>query len=421
MSRGRAPGSTGSPRSLPTARALVLLVLSGAGVVVGAQARLVTVLGLGLVGVGCLLYAVGCAVWVQRALRRADLRVQRLTVPTAVWRGSGAQVHVRVTGRRIPRAIVTRTDATLKDTVDEHLDARGGTVALTVAPFGWQGSYAIAPWARGRWSLGPVTIRITDPLGLVRTRVRDLGHSTLAVRPRVVPLTVEPGAGERSGAVTGDAFAAGARVPSPDDSLLRAYVPGDDVRRVHWPTTARHQSLMVRTDEHTPAPPLNLVLDRRLVEAGATRRRSADATDWPVDLVASLGVAFAQRGRPVRLAATADLEVPAPGPADLEQILETLTDLAPAATAADGARVVDDVLASRDGTTVVVLAALGTAPLRALARLAEHAPPAAFRALVVGDDDDARRTARALADAGWWSTVAPRGAQLSVVAAQVTL
>jgi uncharacterized protein (DUF58 family) len=266
-----------------------------------------------------------------------------------------------------------------------------------------------------------VTIRITDPLGLVRTSVRGLGRTTLAVRPRTAALAVEPGGGDRSAAVTGDAFASGARVPSPDDSLLRAYVPGDDVRRVHWPTTARHQMLMVRTDEHTPAPPLNLVLDRRLVDPAAARRRGADAADWPVDLVATLGAAFERRGRPVHLASSADGEAPQRVPLDLEALLDTLTDLDPATVATDGARVVDDVLAGHGGTTVVVLGPLHGDALRALSRLAEHAPAGTCRAVVVGEDEQARRTADDLAQDGWRAFAASRTDDVAAVAGQVAL
>ena len=34
-----------------------------------------------------------------------------------------------------------------------------------------------------------------------------------------------------------------------DFYALRPYVVGDDLRRVHWPSTARHDELMVRQDE----------------------------------------------------------------------------------------------------------------------------------------------------------------------------
>jgi len=224
---------------------------------------------------------------------------------------------------------------------------------------------------------------------------------------------------DRAGAVLSEAFTAGARVPSPDDSLLRAYVPGDDVRRVHWPTTARHHELMVRTDEHTPAQPVTLVLDRRLVAPAPSRPARAAEQDWPVELVASVGIATIEGGRPVRFRSSAPGEAPPGDQLDLEELFDVLTDLAPRPVAVSGAAVLDDVLAVDGGTTVLVTDALDDDVLGPLARLATHAPAGSLRAVVTSDDDDARATADALADHGWHVMLAPTPSDVRAVAAAV--
>src|SRR5690606_41580247 len=100
--------------------------------------------------------------------------------------------------------------------------------------------------ARGRDPIGRLVLDVTDPLGGARLE-RPLGPATsLLVFPRTVELPTVP----RLGATAAD----GPR-PSPvpagvdGETTPRPYRPGDDVRRVHWRSTARRGHLMVRGEE----------------------------------------------------------------------------------------------------------------------------------------------------------------------------
>jgi uncharacterized protein (DUF58 family) len=79
---------------------------------------------------------------------------------------------------------------------------------------------------------------------------------------------------------------------------LRPYVIGDDLRRVHWPSTARRDELTVRQDERHQQGRTTVLLDvRRAVHTEATFERAVSAT-------ASLLVAAEVRGDEIRLVTT---------------------------------------------------------------------------------------------------------------------
>ena len=92
-------------------------------------------------------------------------------------------------------------------------------------------------------------------------------------------------------AVTGDEFYA-----------LREYNLGDDLRRVHWPSSARHDELMVRQDEVPWHGRLTLLLDSRL--AAATASPASTPFDDLVSAAASISVASIGRGDQVRVLTT---------------------------------------------------------------------------------------------------------------------
>ncbi|WP_226437896.1 DUF58 domain-containing protein, partial [Rhodococcus yananensis] len=96
--------------------------------------------------------------------------------------------------------------------------------------------------------LGPVTSIRTDPLGVLRREVRWTEPSELYVHPRVVRL-----ASETTGLMR-DLEGLPTRDLADDDvsfHALREYSPGDDLRHVHWKSTARTQNLMIRQFEQT--------------------------------------------------------------------------------------------------------------------------------------------------------------------------
>ena len=111
-------------------------------------------------------------------------------------------------------------------------------------------SYPVPTSRRGVIQVGPLEISRRDPLGLVGV-VRGYGGATLVwVRPRVHPIAAVPVGLSRSMDGRVD------RVPhgSITFAALREYVIGDDLRHVHWRTSARVGELMVREHVDTSLP-----------------------------------------------------------------------------------------------------------------------------------------------------------------------
>ena len=143
--------------------------------------------------------------------------------------------------------------------------------------------------SRGVIDLGPVTMEAGDPLGLIRRRRILTGARKLYIHPRTVALPPLEAGLERD--LEGD--------PGPgivDDDLefhaLRPYAPGDDIKRVHWLSTARAGTLMVRQYEPTLRTKTKLILDGQ-----AASYRNADEFELAVEIYASLGCQCLLNGR----------------------------------------------------------------------------------------------------------------------------
>jgi len=75
---------------------------------------------------------------------------------------------------------------------------------------------------------------------------------------------------------------------------LRQYVPGDDIRRISWPSSARHDELIVREDEAPTQNHLTVLLDNGALPG-------TDALDMGCTVAASLVNAVRHRNDPFRL------------------------------------------------------------------------------------------------------------------------
>src|SRR5660398_187030 len=113
------------------------------------------------------------------------------------------------------------------------------------------------------------------------------GEELIPVWPSVVDLTAA------AGALMGqaDRVVLGARSPSPDDAALRDYREGDDMRRVHWPSSARKGTMLVRSDERAGKRPATILLDLP---------REGLALEWSISAAASIGCSVLESGHPVR-------------------------------------------------------------------------------------------------------------------------
>ena len=148
-------------------------------------------------------------------------------------------------------------------------------------------SYDVRADLRGRYTLGPLTVRIDRPVragraaaGIQRDR-DDHGHSDGACRcPRCAWLA--------NGAVAVRARPRSVASAGEEDATVRSYRHGDDMRRVHWRATAHHGELMVRREEQPWQSRATLLLDTR-VDAHAGHGPDS-SLEYAVSAAASVGV-----------------------------------------------------------------------------------------------------------------------------------
>ena len=173
---------------------------------------------------------------------------------------------------------------------------------------------------RGRFSLGPVWVTSGDPFGIFRVSRKLTDASNIVVYPRTVPL---PRFGRVPGELPGGSLQ-GVRVQfsTPNVSSIRDYRPGDAFNRIHWPTTARTNKLMVREFELDPTADIWIVLD---LDAEAHVGSGLESTEeYAVTATASLARHLLDQSRSVGLVSqTATLPADR-GPRQLERILEVL-------------------------------------------------------------------------------------------------
>ncbi|MFN8158045.1 MAG: DUF58 domain-containing protein [Candidatus Nanopelagicales bacterium] len=157
--------------------------------------------------------------------------------------------------------------------------------------------YELRGAVRGRYTVGPVSVQLVDPFGLCRATRQFTTTDMLTVVPATVPLPAIPVGGDWSG--LGEARSRAVASAGEDDVIPREYRTGDDLRRVHWKSTARSGELMVRREEHPWRTRATVYLDTR---AGAHRGEGpASSFEWAVSASASIAVHLAARGYAVRL------------------------------------------------------------------------------------------------------------------------
>ncbi|MHB8506859.1 MAG: DUF58 domain-containing protein, partial [Acidimicrobiales bacterium] len=220
-------------RAILTARGWALLAVAAVAVVAG---RLFGVAELEGLAAAAAVTVVAAVVYASR--QSFHLEVSRSLHPAqaAPGRRNAVEVHLRNAGSRTTPVL----------TIRDPFDGTGPEQLL--APLGPGGTrrwrYQLPELRRGSFTVGPLVTEVNDPFGLAR-RLRSVGRGTrLVVHPRVMPLRapVVARAAQREGT------AATVQDDGQEFASLREYVPGDDLRRVHWPSSARTDTLLVRED-----------------------------------------------------------------------------------------------------------------------------------------------------------------------------
>lgn len=112
---------------------------------------------------------------------------------------------------------------------------------------------------RGLFTLGPTEMRTSDPFGFFEVSLRDSASTSLLVMPPIVPLPhidIAPGGRVGEGRP---------RLNAPERSVsaaaVRKYLPGDSLRHIHWPTSARKDDFYVHLFDSTPSSDWWILLD----------------------------------------------------------------------------------------------------------------------------------------------------------------
>nr|WP_239647013.1 DUF58 domain-containing protein [Nocardiopsis salina] len=277
------------PRRTLTARGVCMLVFGLAALVAG-----LVVGQFELVGVGVFLLSVPplSALTVLGAGSRV---VQsRLVRPPHVQAGQSARVLLRVGNSSSvwPVPSVSLADAVPVRLGEEPRFDVGHLSARAVRDVG----YLVQPQVRGRYPIGPLRVVIGDPLGCVRVS-RDVdAPASLLVTPRALPLSPVEVRGGPQGEHTPLRSSAGI---GEQDPVPREYQHGDELRRVHWRSTAKHGELMVRRDEQHQREHSVLLVDTR---TGAHRGEQAESSlETAVTTAASVAVRCLQDGHDLDL------------------------------------------------------------------------------------------------------------------------
>ena len=221
--------------------------------------------------------------------------------------------------------------------------------------------YELRAPLRGRYDVGPLHVQLVDPFGLCRMTRRFAVSDSLTVVPNVVPLPPVPLQGDWSG--LGESRNRSVASTGEDDVVPRQYRTGDELRRVHWKSTARSGELMVRQEEQPWRTRATVLLDTRAVAHRGDG--PASSFEWSVTVAASVSCHLSQRGYALRLLdldgepLRGDTHIPVDGLPPMDAEAPTLDALAVVRTtdrtvpALADARTRDG---ARDGLVVAVLA-----------------------------------------------------------------
>jgi uncharacterized protein (DUF58 family) len=221
--------------------------------------------------------------------RPPNLEVTRGAAAAEVSRGVPARFFVRVaprSGRQRTSTMIERVAGVDHVAVLPPLEA-GASHRL---------EYAVPTVRRGVIEVGPARVRRQDPFGLVTADVEVPGTAAVCVRPVSHPLRLLPSGRQIDLEGPTRERSAG----SASFHQLRPYAPGDDPRRIHWRSSARVGTLVVRHMVDTTRPQLAIVLDNRSsvfdeqdfeagVEVVASLVQAAAAEHYPAVMACAAG------------------------------------------------------------------------------------------------------------------------------------
>lgn len=232
------------------------------------------------------------------------ITVERTFSPAVVEPGHAIRAQVTVSnlsGRPCP-------EARWSDQLPGVVAGRAGGLLPALGPFGGAdariaSTYGLSSSVRGHHDIGPLRIEMADPFGLIRRERICGGRHRLTVLPARFALP-------QLASLAGDDM--GASRPAPrhvglgeEDVIARPYVPGDEMKRLHWKATAHRGELMVRQEEHQVSPRATVLLDLDAMAHGTEQNRGrweySTSLEWAISAAASTVCHLADLGYVVTL------------------------------------------------------------------------------------------------------------------------
>lgn len=250
------------------------------------------------------------------ARRPVQVVIERHVQPARVVRGTPAiaYVHLVNRGRSEAARVVARQAFGERSVRLELPRLAGGEAGMR--------TYRLPTDRRGVFELPPLEVTRADPFLLARSTRRYGTTERLLVYPRLLPLRPLRSGHQRT-------------LEGPDSETadegtitfhrIREYATGDDLRMIHWRSTARAGRLMVRHNVDTAEPLTVVLLDLR--PAGY----SSDTFETAVEVAASAVVAAAAGRSPVELRTTDGTRLGGPDRHEAQPLVDHLAAVGPSA------------------------------------------------------------------------------------------
>jgi uncharacterized protein (DUF58 family) len=357
---------------------------------------------------------------------RVRIAHRRDAEPRRVEAGHPVTVQLRIANRSL-----LRTGSLL---LEDELPARvRGTARFVIPGLAAREertvSYRLPALPRGRYRTGPLRIRLTDPFRVIDVMRSFSATTDVLVTPVIDRLpAIEP---PRSYDVGDHAGSHWIGTHGADDASTREYRTGDDLRKIHWRSTARAGALMVRLEERPWQGHTTVLLDLRAVAHclaadgagdGDLDPRRRDSVEWAVSAAASITTHLMLAGRDVTMVDDGAV-LPRAAADTPARLVDHLAAVRPSSrvdlTAIGGALRA----ASRDAALIAILGRLDAASARTLADIRPRGSTVPAYAMLLdtatwsdgpsdaqlgdppdgpaGDDAALAAASRALQAAGW--------------------
>jgi uncharacterized protein (DUF58 family) len=259
-----------------------------------------------LVRAGVLAAAIPLAAAVVVHRSRVRVANRRSVEPVQAVAGQSVTVHLTITNR----SVLPTGALMLEDQLPERLSGRARFVLDSLSSHEVRTvSYRLPTLGRGRYRAGPLRIRLSDPFRMIDLTRSFTATSEFVVAPVVDLLPpVDPPRSDDLGD-SGGSHSIGTH--GADDASTREYRTGDDLRKIHWRSSARTGALMVRQEERPWRAQTTVLLDLRAIahtaaadpERNGPDPRQSSSLEWAVSAAASIGVRAIRSGRDVGLIA----------------------------------------------------------------------------------------------------------------------